>query len=275
MSLGRLLLFLLTALAFVMAGVAVFIEPPPLWVPMGFALGYVVVVGLGVMNLRLGMFGDAICEVKEARDKVALTFDDGPDPVGTRLVLRLLEEHGAQATFFVVGKKAERHPDLLREIVKAGHTLGVHSYRHERLYSLLPPERVREDIERTRQIIFEHTGVRPVWFRPPVGQMSPRTALGVERAGVMTIGWGVRALDGLKRAQDDDCYRRVERGLRSGAIVLLHDAWERDAIDAALGTSGCPAGVRVLPQILQACRDKGLAPVSIEKLLEAAARPAS
>ena len=270
MSFGRWLLYLLTALALVMTGAAVWVGPPPLWVPVLFGLLYVAVISWGVMTPTLGMFGDAVCEVKGAAGKVALTFDDGPDPWGTREVLRILRKEKAHATFFVVGKKAEKHPDILREIVEQGHSLGMHSYGHERLYSLLPPERVRQDIERVRGIISEATGRAPVWFRPPIGQMSPRTALGVERAQVTTIGWNVRSRDGLRRTTDEQCVRRITTGLREGAIVLLHDAWEFDEVRPDAGVMGCPAGVRVLSQLIRACRDKGLEPVTIEQLLESA-----
>lgn len=271
MSLGRLLLFLLTALSFVMVALAFTFGPPPLWVPIGFSALYLGLIFWGVMDLRLSMFGDAICSVPEAHSRVALTFDDGPDPVSTRLVLAALREAKARATFFVVGKKAERYPEILREIVADGHELGVHSYAHERLYSLLPPERVKADIERTRDIIFAATGARPVWFRPPVGQMSPRTAAGVERAGAVVIGWNVRALDGLKKTSDDECERRVLSGLKEGAILLLHDGWEREEVDPKAGQSGCPAGVRILPKVLAACRERGLRPVTIQGLLAGAA----
>jgi peptidoglycan/xylan/chitin deacetylase (PgdA/CDA1 family) len=270
-SLGRLLLFVLIALSFVMVALAFTWGAPPLWVPIGFAALYFGVIFWGVMDLRLSMFGDAICSVPEAESCVALTFDDGPDPVSTRLALRALREGKARATFFVVGKKAEKYPEILREIVAEGHELGVHSYAHERLYSLLPPERVKADIERTREIILSATGVCPVWFRPPVGQMSPRTAKGVERAGAVVIGWTVRALDGLRKTTEATCERRVLTGLKAGAIVLLHDGWEREEVEPAAGLLGCPTGVRSLPKILAACRKAGLSPVTVQELLASTA----
>jgi peptidoglycan/xylan/chitin deacetylase (PgdA/CDA1 family) len=165
-----------------------------------------------------------------------------------------------------------RHPEVLREIVDAGHTLGVHSYDHPRMYSLLPPRAVRADIERTRDQIEEAVGIRPVWFRPPVGQMSPRTARGVDLAEAVVVGWNVRALDGLKRTEPKKAKQRVLRGIASGAIVLLHDAWERDEIlpkeqDQAL--EACPAGVRALSEILTECQARDLVPVTLEDLIAA------
>ncbi len=273
MTRGRLLLFLSTAAVFLIAGFAVFGQPPPLWVPACLGVFYLGVIFFGVMNLSWEMFGDAVCEVPGAQGAVALTFDDGPDPVSTPLVLEMLAQAEAHATFFVVGKKVEKYPEQVAAILRAGHSLGIHSYSHHRLYAFLPPAEVERDIERTREQIERACGVRPLLFRPPVGQMSPRTAAGVKRAQVETIGWSVRARDGLQSSQPEDCLKRVLSGLRAGAIVLLHDAWESRPVGSAASRSGddelgdCPAGVRALPKILKECQKRGLAPVTVEELL--------
>lgn len=270
---GRLLLYLSTAVVFLMAGFAVFAEPPPIWVPGSLGIFYLGVIFFGVMNLSWEMFGDAACEVRGAAGAVALTFDDGPDPVSTPLVLDILKQADARATFFVVGKKVEKYPELVSAILKAGHSLGVHSYSHHRLYAFLPPAEVERDIERTRDEIARACGIRPLLFRPPVGQMSPRTAAGVKRAQAETIGWSVRARDGLESSQRDACLKRVTRGLRAGAIVLLHDAWESRLVKSADLQPGedplrdCPAGVQALPEILAECKKRGLSPVTVEELL--------
>ena len=222
------------------------------------------------MNLSWEMFGDAVCEVPHARGAVALTFDDGPDPVSTPLVLSLLKQADARATFFVVGKKVEKHPQIVAQILAEGHSLGIHSYSHHRLYAFLPPSEVERDIERTRDEIARACGLRPLLFRPPVGQMSPRTAAGVKRAQVETVGWSVRARDGLASAQVAPCLARVVGGLRAGAIVLLHDAWESRPVTPGASNdalSDCPAGVRALREILKTCQERGLQAVTVEELL--------
>lgn len=271
MTRGRLLLYFSTLLVFFVAAVAVLFEPPPLWVPLSLGIFYIAVIGIGVMNLSWEMFGPAYYRSSTDEGVVALTFDDGPDPISTRAVLRLLKKHGAKATFFVVGKKVERHPELLGEIVAQGHNLGLHSYGHNRLYAFLPPAEVVRDIERTSQIIEQACGERPVFFRPPVGQMSPRTAEGVKRAQVETIGWSVRARDGLEGAEPEACLKRALKGLKPGAIVLLHDAWEQratiEASDEAERLENCPAGVRILEQLLRACEERDLRPVTLEELI--------
>src|SRR5690606_17793523 len=127
---------------------------------------------------------------------VALTFDDGPDPRTTPRILDLLERRGQRATFFVIGQKAEAHPELLRRIHAGGHLLALHGYIHRWFYAFLTPTTVQQDIQRTQDAVEAATGTRPVLFRPPVGQASPRTVAGARRAGVAIVGWSTRTGDG-------------------------------------------------------------------------------
>ncbi len=238
------------------------------------AVFYLTVVMLGVMHMPLQMFGPALCEVKGAEGKIALTFDDGPDPETTPQVLDVLRKAGARATFFVIGRKVDLYPEVTRRIHEEGHVLAVHSYAHHRLYAFLSPRQVKEDIERTRDAIERVTGVRPLWFRPPVGQMSPRTAEGIRRANAEAVGFSVRAFDGLRGARADKCLHRVRKGLKSGAIVLLHDAPERKAAFAAPPLSegsgervALPEGGALLPEILRELRERGLSAVTLPELV--------
>jgi peptidoglycan/xylan/chitin deacetylase (PgdA/CDA1 family) len=238
---------------------SIFIGAVPLFVAFAAFFTYVTVAVTGVLVPQLEMFGDASWRGDPKTNTVALTFDDGPHPVTTRRVLAILARGGVRATFFVIGEKVERHPDVVREIAGAGHGLAMHGYRHDRLYSLKPPNAVRDDIVKTRDAIERAAGVRPRWFRPPIGHLSPRTAAGAERAGVQVVAWSVRGLDGLRSADADRVITRIERGLRPGAIVLLHDAAESD--DYA------PASLAALPRILEIIERKGLRAVSLDELL--------
>lgn len=183
-------------------------------------------------------------------DAVALTFDDGPHPASTRQVLDLLDAHGARATFFVIGRKVEAYPDVVREIVERGHALGIHGFAHDRLHAFKTPERVVADIRRTQRAVYEAAGVTPTLFRPPLGFVSPFTAAGARRAGVTLVGWSLRGLDGLARRRPEQVLRRIARGLRGGDVVLLHDAAEHDGFT--------PAGIAVLPEILTLLRSRKL-----------------
>jgi peptidoglycan/xylan/chitin deacetylase (PgdA/CDA1 family) len=206
------------------------------------------------------MFGEVVSRGDADRNRVALTFDDGPHPTTTPRVLAALEAAGAKATFFVLGAKAERYPDVLRAIANGGHTIGVHGYEHNRLYAFLPPAAVAADILRASAVVEREVGVKPKWFRPPVGQVSPRTAAGARRAGLPIVVWSVRGLDGIAGRSAEQVAERIERGLTPGAIVLLHDAAERDDFE--------PASIGALPRVLESAAKKGLLAVTLDELLD-------
>jgi peptidoglycan/xylan/chitin deacetylase (PgdA/CDA1 family) len=230
-------LVLLTARSLVMG-------PPSVVVALGVLLAYVALILLGVLRLRLRMFVDAIVQGPYLARGVALTFDDGPDPKTTPMVLDALDAAGAKATFFVIAKKAEAHPEILADIVRRGHEIGLHAYEHDRLFSLRGEERVKRDLLRGMEVLEALTGERPLYFRPPIGHTNPIIARVVDALDLVTVGWTVSARDGLKDAVPRAIVNRVRRSLSDGAIVLMHDASER-------GTH-VPAGVVALPEILRA-----------------------
>jgi peptidoglycan-N-acetylglucosamine deacetylase len=156
------------------------------------------------------------------RPWVALTFDDGPHPVTTPLVLEALARHGAVATFFMVGREALAHPDLVAAVAAAGHAIGHHTLDHVSLPGLAAGER-------RRQISGGYEAVGPTGlrlFRPPYGHLDPPTWLEARRQGHEVVAWSHHAFDWT--AQDDDTLtRRLAAALVPGAIVLLHDAPQR------------------------------------------------
>jgi peptidoglycan/xylan/chitin deacetylase (PgdA/CDA1 family) len=232
---------------------------PPVVAWTAFA-AYIAIAVTGVLVPQLEMFGEVVSRGDSDGNRVALTFDDGPHPETTPRVLAALEAAGAKATFFVLGAKAERYPDVLRTIVAAGHAIGVHGYEHNRLYAFLPPAAVAADIARASAVVEREVGYKPKWFRPPVGQVSPRTAAGARRAGVPIVVWSVRGLDGIAGRSAEQVAARIERGLTPGAIVLLHDAAERDDFE--------PVSIAALPRVLKSAADKGLIAVTLDELLD-------
>jgi peptidoglycan/xylan/chitin deacetylase (PgdA/CDA1 family) len=240
-------------------GWATWLEPPSLFVVALALLGYLALAVVGVLVPQLEMFGNVVWHGPRSRHAVALTFDDGPNPATTNQVLEILERAGVLATFFVVGEKVERHPEVVRAIVAAGHEVGVHGFRHDRLYSFKSPRAVTEDLGRATAAVERAGGVRARWFRPPIGHVSPRTVNGAARAGLTLVAWSVRALDGLEGTRAERVIRRVSRGLTPGAIVLLHDAAERD--------EHVPASIGALPDILRAIELRGLEAVRLDDLV--------
>jgi len=188
---------------------------------------------------------------------VALTFDDGPDPVTTPALLALLERYGLPATFFVTGERAEAHPALVREILRRGHDVGNHSYSHDVLLMLRSRARLADEIHRT-QVLLERFGIRPLAFRPPVGVTGPRLAGVLERLGMNCVTFSCRGDDfGNRRIRG--LAKRVFRRLHPGAIVLLHD------VVPAGGDS--TAWLAEVAAILRGLRSQGYETVSLVRLI--------
>jgi len=217
------------------------------------------VATVGVFFPRLEMYGPIVSRGPRGRRSVALTFDDGPHPVTTRRILAVLAGTRHRATFFVLGAKARRHPDVIREIHAAGHTIGVHGDRHDRWHSFRMPWRVREELVRAARAVEDATGVRPRFFRPPLGHTSVTTTLGVRGAGLTIVGWSARGLDGIRARTPDAVVGRIARSVTDGAIVMLHDASEHDDFE--------PASVRALPDLLRLLDDRGWTSVGLDALL--------
>lgn len=236
------------------------VAPVPMWFAVTAFVLYASFCTLGVIFPQLEMFGDVFWRGDADAPVVALTFDDGPNPDTTRQILAILAREGHKATFFVVGRKARQHPDVVREIHDAGHEIGLHGYAHDRLYAFKPPSYVKEDIERTQQAIEDACGVRPTLFRPPMAHVSSRTAVGARRAKVRLVGYSIRGLDGLPGAKPDRVVARVEKQLADGAVVLLHDASELDAFT--------PASVEALPRLLEMVDGRSMTAITVGELIE-------
>lgn len=198
--------------------------PPPVEWAVLAGLGYVALVLAGVMVLRLRVFADAVVKGPRGARGVALTFDDGPHPTWTPRVLEILAARGAKATFFLVARKAEAHPELVRAILDAGHAVGLHSYAHDRLFSLRGRRRVNEDLSRGIATLEKLTGSRPTLFRPPIGHTNPIIARAADALDLTIVGWTVSGHDGVAFARAADVVARVRRELRDRAIVALHDS---------------------------------------------------
>jgi peptidoglycan/xylan/chitin deacetylase (PgdA/CDA1 family) len=239
---------------------AALLEPPSLLVSACLLVAYLSLVFAGVLRIDLRMFADALVRGPRSARGIVLTFDDGPDPSSTPAVLDALQSAGVTATFFMIAKKAEEHAELVREIKHRGHQIGLHSYGHDRLFALRSAAHVKRDLEKGIEVLRKVTGDRPDLFRPPIGHTNPSIARVVEELDLTVVGWSVSARDGVASATANGVLARVRRGLRDGAIVLLHDAAERGG--------RVPAGVLALPSILDAVHAAQLPVVSLSEWLD-------
>lgn len=163
--------------------------------------------------------------------RVALTFDDGPDPQATPAVLDALGAAGVHATFFALLDRAEARPDLVRRVVDEGHEVGLHGPDHRRM-TTLDPRALGGDLRTARTRLEQIAGTPVRWFRPPFGSQSVRTYLAARRAGLLPVVWTAWGEDWIDQppAQVAD---RVMAGLAPGGIVLLHDGLAGDPREPA------------------------------------------
>lgn len=165
---------------------------------------------------------DLVGSTADVPAAIALTFDDGPDPTITPRLLEVLAAHGARATFFMCGRAAVRHPEVVRAVVGAGHSVGAHGWDHRPVRSLPPGEWDRQ-IVRPLEVLGALAG-RPVrWFRPPWGAVDRPTVAALGRREVTTMLWSADGLD-WQLDQPADIAASALRHLDAGGVVLLHDA---------------------------------------------------
>jgi peptidoglycan-N-acetylglucosamine deacetylase len=178
---------------------------------------------------------------------VALTFDDGPDPVYTPKLLDLLGEKGVKATFFVVGQRADQYPEIVRRARAEGHLVGNHTWSHDNLFCFLMPRRLRAEIERGTESIRRSCGFRARLFRSPVGMRHPLLGPYLRDAGLEYISWTIRTLDTFT-ANPSVLARRILNKAVSGDIILLHDHLP----------GGADVMLEALPRVIDELRERGL-----------------
>jgi peptidoglycan/xylan/chitin deacetylase (PgdA/CDA1 family) len=171
----------------------------------------------------------------QASGRVALTFDDGPTPL-TLDYLRVLEELGARATFFLVGELCAEHPELVRAIIDAGHEVAGHGYTHRRFTTLAPSE-LRGELEQTAALL-PRPELRRAMVRPPYGALSLSTLLTCSSAGFTTVLWSHDSGDWQSRDAREIAAASTARPLNAGEIVLLHEGqhWTLNALPAIIGS---------------------------------------
>ncbi|MBC2711583.1 MAG: polysaccharide deacetylase family protein [Desulfosarcina sp.] len=171
---------------------------------------------------RAGFFFPVISRGRTKKQWVALTFDDGPDPASTPLLLDLLAKFRIPATFFVTGQRVTRYPDLIQEIVKQGHDVGNHSFHHNRYRMFWQPAILAQEISDTQQVLSK-LGITPLAFRPPVGITTPAMGKVLARQGLYAVNFSCRAFDRGNR-QIEFISKTILRRIRPDDIVLLHDS---------------------------------------------------
>ncbi|MGE5390092.1 MAG: polysaccharide deacetylase family protein [Deltaproteobacteria bacterium] len=200
-----------------------------------------------------------VSKVTTEKKMVALTYDDGPDPVNTPAVLDALKNHNAHATFFVLGKRVAANPEIVRRIKSEGHELGSHGYSHPD-YNQYKKAAIKDDITKTSDAICKITGRNPSWFRPPGGYLS-YDMVDICRQQKLTIAYWTYQQDskdwrnGVGAGQ---IAGHITRHLEPGQIIVLHD--------------GAPNGLqtaRATDLLLKSLEKQGYQVVTMSELIKA------
>jgi len=244
---------------------------PALW---PWALGAVVAdhalvtaTGLWPRSTWLGANLRRLPRAAAARREVSITIDDGPNPAVTPAVLDLLERHDAKATFFCIAQRAQQHPQLCREIVRRGHRVENHSWRHAHTFSLLGPGGCARETATAQAALTEIAGAPPRFFRAPAGLRNPFLDPVLHRLDLQLVSWTRRGFDTV-HTNPADVLGRLTRDLAPGDILLLHDG------NAARSSSGRAVVLDVLPALLHRFAQDGLRAVTLDHAVARDAGPA-
>lgn len=217
-------------------------------------------VGLWPRSSWLGLNWTQLPDNAKARNEIALTIDDGPDPAVTPMVLDLLDRYKVKASFFCIGEKAGKYADLCREIARRGHSVENHSMHHYHHFTLLGTSGLTREIESAQESVSAITGTPPKFFRAPAGMRNPFLGPVLARLGLRLVSWSVRGFD-TRVSDADRVKRRLLRKLKAGAIVLLHDG------NAATGRGNRPVIIEVLPPLIETARERQLKFVTLPEAL--------
>lgn len=211
--------------------------------------------GLGVSFPQWQLFGESFCRAKTEKKIVALTFDDGPDAENTPALLALLAVQKISATFFCIGNRVARQPELVKRIVAAGHAVENHTFQHSPQTNVFSIVRLREELTLAQNEIQRATGRAPEFFRPPAGLTNPRIFRVAGELGLTVAGYTARGLDRRDDAPEKIAGRLL-RKLQPGAVFLLHDA-------------GVPRArlLAVVPLVLDQLKTAGYRCVRLDELM--------
>lgn len=211
----------------------------------------IAVMGSGLIGMNYHLKAFSSNTFSEGK-KIAITFDDGPNPY-TERVLDILKANNIQATFFCIGSQIEKYPEIFKRIIAENHIVGNHSYSHSNKIGFFSKTEMISEIERTNEIIEKHSGKKSKYYRPPFGVTNPNIAKALKLTKHNVIGWNIRSLD-TKIPSEEKILKRIKKRLSPGSIVLLHDTSEKT--------------VRVLEQLLVILSENQYEAVTVETLLQ-------
>jgi peptidoglycan/xylan/chitin deacetylase (PgdA/CDA1 family) len=193
-----------------------------------------------------------ICRGLTKERKVSLTFDDGPDPFKTPIVLDILRKNNLKATFFCIGRNINGNENILKQMYDEGHLIGNHTYTHSKWFDLFPARKMRAELQETDSMIKRITGQLPLFFRPPFGVVNPMVSNALKQSHWQAVCWNIRSLDTLQ-PDPQKTMNKILKKLQPGSIILLHDFTQFTQFH--------------LDELIQRILEKGYAIVPLDHLL--------
>lgn len=242
----------------------VFIINPEFW-PWLLAviiINHVIIAAIGLWprSQALGTNWIQLPATAIAKNEIALTIDDGPEPDVTTKVLDILDAHQIKATFFCVGDKALQYPALCQDIIHRGHTIENHTQRHRHTFSLLGPKGYQQEIQAAQNTLTTVTGEQPLFFRAPAGLRNPFLEPVLKKLNLTLASWTVRGFD-TQNGNAEQIKSKLISHLKAGTILLLHDG------NAAKTHDGIPVILEVLPDLIKAAQSKQLRFITLRQAL--------
>jgi len=193
---------------------------------LGIIIGLLIIIIFLVYasaNIGSGVYVKTVSRLQVKDKIIALTFDDGPHPEITPLILTILKKYDIQATFFCIGKNIEKNKSLTYRIIDEGHLIGNHTNQHSFAFPFYSSKRMKPEIETCwNHIISSGSADSPRLFRPPFGITNPSLRKALENSGYTVIGWNIRSLDTIIK-NSKTVIKRVTKRIKPGSILLFHD----------------------------------------------------
>lgn len=217
--------------------------------------------GKTIQDVKLKSQAKAIAKTTSYQP-IALTFDDGPWQNSTSQVLNILKKNNVKATFFVVGKQVQNHPQLAKQIVAEGHAIGNHTWSHQ--YHQYSPSTAAHELDKTAELLYKTTGVKTALFRPPAGILTNGLVAAAHQKKYAVIMWSVDSKDWRSRhTKPQIMVDNLLKEAKPGGIVLLHD-----------GGGDRSNTVQALPQLITELKKRGYRFATIPELLQLQAKQA-
>lgn len=245
------------------AGIALLANPGVWpWALGALAANHAILTAAGLLP-RSKLLGENITRLPAdatARREISLTFDDGPNPEVTPVVLDMLDEAGIKATFFCIGYRARQYPVLCRQLAERGHRVENHGDSHSKAFAAFGPARMHADISAAQSTLADITGQAPRFFRATAGLRNPFLDPVLNRLGLRLAAWTRRSYD-TRTGDPDTVVRRLTRNLHPGDILLLHDG------HGARDRAGRTVVLAALPRLLRTVAEQSLRPVTLAEAL--------